>query len=172
MFKVYKGKQAAMMWMHHLFIVGNELPDSPIKGLSGYARIPAGANTIGGWTAGINKNSANPEASWEFVRWMTGPEMAKTLFVGGGATTRSSILSNPGYTKDYPFLPALLVAFKESQNRASACPTCPGIVPEAEYELKVGEQASAVISGQKLPKQAADDSAKILDKLLKDFGYA
>ncbi|MCY4515316.1 MAG: substrate-binding domain-containing protein [Candidatus Tectomicrobia bacterium] len=169
--KVYQFGQAAMMFMYHVFVVGNEQDDSPVQGKSGYATIPGGTPVIGGWSTSINKNTASPEAAWEFLRWITGPEVAKDLFVAGGATARTSVLTDPDMVSQYPFLPALLDSYKLVQNRASACAACPPIIPEAQYEIQTGAEASAVLSGAKTPQRAADDAAHALEQLLKDFGY-
>jgi hypothetical protein len=40
-----------------------------------------------------------------------------------------------------------------------------------QYEQIVGAEASAVLTGSKKPKRAADDAAKGLRRLLEDFGY-
>jgi multiple sugar transport system substrate-binding protein len=168
---VYKTGSAVMQFQASEFVAVNEADDSPIKGKTGYAWIPGHAPQTAGWAVVINKNSKNPEASWDFIRWMTGPEFAKDLQMAGGAPPRTSIMTDPGIVKQFPFLPYALDEFKAIQNRLSACPTCPGLIPEAQYELQVGTEASAVITGAKSPKDGADASEQIVDKLMKDFGY-
>ena len=170
--KVYQFGKAAMMFIYHVFVVANEQEESPVSGKSGYATIPGGTPVIGGWSTSINKNTANPGAAWEFMRWITGPEIAKDLFTeGGGATARASVMTDADMVRQYPFLPALLDSYKLVQNRASACATCPPIIPEAQYEIQTGAEASAVLSGAKTPQRAANDAAHALEQLLKDFGY-
>jgi hypothetical protein len=71
----------------------------------------------------------------------------------------------------YPFAPITLEQAPLVNKRASACQECPALIPEAQYELEVGTEASAVVSGSKTPRQGADDSAAILERILKDFGY-
>jgi ABC-type glycerol-3-phosphate transport system substrate-binding protein len=169
--KVYQFGKAAMMFIYHVFVVANEQEESPVSGKSGYATIPGGTPVIGGWSTSINKNTANPEAAWEFLRWITGPEIAKDLFIAGGATARASVMTDADMVRQYPFLPALLDSYKLVQNRASACAACPPIIPEAQYEIQTGAEASAVLSGAKTPQRAANDAAHALEQLLKDFGY-
>jgi ABC-type glycerol-3-phosphate transport system substrate-binding protein len=154
------------------YLPPDEADDSPVNGKMAYAWTPGHAPEIGGWSFLINSKSKNVNAAWEFVRWACGPEIAKPLTLAGGTVPRISAMTDPAVVQQFPWFPLLMEQFKVVQNRLSACPTCPGLIPEAQYELQVGTEVSNALTGNKTPKQAADDAAKALTKLMKDFGYA
>ncbi len=64
--------------------------------------LPAGGQTWAGpFTLGINKASKHPDAAWQFLKWITGPEAQRKFALGGGSTVRLSILQDPAvYAKD------------------------------------------------------------------------
>ena len=138
--KVYQFGQAAMMFIYHVFVVGNEQDDSPVQGKSGYALIPGGTPVIGGWSTSINKNTANPEAAWEFLRWITGPEVAKDLFVAGGATARASVMTDPDMVGQYPFLPALLDSYKLVRTAPARAPHAHPSFPKHSTRSRPGRR--------------------------------
>ncbi|RNA70204.1 ABC transporter substrate-binding protein [Alteribacter keqinensis] len=73
---------------------------SRVAGNVGFALLPAGdagsAAGLGGWMTMINRYSENPEAAWEFVKFMTGPEGQKISAMEGGlAPTIAELYEDP-----------------------------------------------------------------------------
>lgn len=68
--------------------LGNDAEQSKIAGKFAMAPLPKGdkksAACLGGWMTMINKNSKNPEAAWEFLKFMVGPEGQKISAIEGG----------------------------------------------------------------------------------------
>ena len=64
--------------------------------------LPAGGETWAGpFTLGINSASKHPDAAWQFLKWITGPEAQRKFALGGGSTVRLSILNDPEvYARD------------------------------------------------------------------------
>jgi multiple sugar transport system substrate-binding protein len=172
MVRHYEFGDAVMMNQWDSLIAPVELSDSPIKGKSGYAVSPGQTGAMGGWAFDVNKNSQKADVAWEFVRWATGPEFARMLALEGGVPARYSVMNDPELQQQIPYMAADLESLKVGQKRASACRECPGLVPESQYEDIVGNEASALINGQKSPQQAADAAAQGLTKLLQDYHYA
>jgi len=73
---------------------------SDIVGKWAVAPMPGARATNGGWTVQISGDSKNPEAAWEFLKWIVSPEMEKKL-VPMKPSCRKSILTDPAYKK-YP----------------------------------------------------------------------
>ena len=67
---------------------------------------------FGGWGIGINANSENAEAAWEFIKWLTSPEIQKEWIRHDGAPIRRSTLEDPELNAEYPWFPILLESFE------------------------------------------------------------
>lgn len=86
----------------------------------GVTVLPAGdagsASTLGGWGFMVNRNSANPDAAWDFIKYLTGPEGQKiNAMVAGQLPTYMSLYDDPEILAKYPHFAymrqALEVAF-------------------------------------------------------------
>jgi multiple sugar transport system substrate-binding protein len=67
-------------------IPGSEVCAAPLPG--------NGKTWAGAFTLGIAKTTKNPEAAWQFLKWITGTEAQTRFAEGGGSTTRLSILED------------------------------------------------------------------------------
>jgi trehalose/maltose transport system substrate-binding protein len=63
------------------------------------------AGTVGGWQLGVSAYSKNQDASIEFVRYMTGPEVQTwRAVVGSFVPTQEAVSSDPQVLEAMPFL--------------------------------------------------------------------
>ncbi len=67
---------------------------------------------FGGWGIGINADSENPDAAWEFIKWITSPEIQKEWVRHEGAPIRRSTLEDPELNAEFPWFPVLLESFE------------------------------------------------------------
>jgi len=87
--------------------------DSPVKGKFDVAPLPAGTGqqpvgTIGGWALAASKYSKNPDASIEFIRYLSSPEFQTFRgVVGGFVPTIQSVAANPTVQQAQPYLATL-----------------------------------------------------------------
>jgi multiple sugar transport system substrate-binding protein len=70
---------------------------------------------FGGWGIGINADSTKQEqeAAWEFIKWLSSPEIQKEWIRNDGAPIRRSTLEDPELNKEYPWFPLLLESFEK-----------------------------------------------------------
>jgi len=73
---------------------------SDIVGKWCVAPMPGGRATNGGWSVQISADSKNPEAAWEFLKWIVSPELEREL-VPLKPAARDSILTDPANAQ-YP----------------------------------------------------------------------
>lgn len=73
---------------------------SDVVGNWGVAPMPGARATNGGWTVQISADSENPEAAWEFLKWLVSPEMENEL-VPLKPSNRISVLTDPA-NSEYP----------------------------------------------------------------------
>ncbi|MBV9578816.1 MAG: ABC transporter substrate-binding protein [Chloroflexi bacterium] len=84
--------------------------DSPVKGKFDVAPLPAGSGQqpvgcIGGWALAASKYSKNPDASVEFIRYLTSPEFQTFRgVVGGYVPTIPSVAADPNVVQAQPYL--------------------------------------------------------------------
>ncbi|HEX3721874.1 MAG TPA: extracellular solute-binding protein [Nitrolancea sp.] len=110
---VFQGGNAAFMrnWPY-AYAEGNA-SDSPIKGKFDGAPIPADQGQqhygcVGGWQLGVSAYSKNPDASIEFVRYMTSPQVETwRAVIGSYVPTMASVSADPNVLKAMPFLAKL-----------------------------------------------------------------
>jgi multiple sugar transport system substrate-binding protein len=62
------------------------------------AGLPGGGKTwAGAFTMGIAKSTKHAEESWQFLKWITGPDAQRKFAEGGGSTARVSILKDKAF---------------------------------------------------------------------------
>ncbi|RLL40577.1 ABC transporter substrate-binding protein [Oceanobacillus piezotolerans] len=119
------------------------------------ARLPAGdegtAAALGGWMTMINRYSEHPEAAWEFVKFISGPEGQKiTAVEGGRAPTLSALYDDP----EVQGVSSLFAnpEFREVLQSAVPRPVSP-IYPEVSDIMQI--EISKVLTGDQTSEEAA-----------------
>lgn len=131
------------------------------------AALPGGGKTwAGAFSLGIARTTNHPEESWQFLKWITGPEAQRRFAEGGGSTTRMSILNDSSFYEvrreqagHFPILVPIL-------DHAAECWYTNYIhVPQA---AKIYEEApawlSAAASGEMSPEAAMAEFANKIDE--------
>lgn len=96
-----------------------ENPDkSLVAGNVGYARMPAGPagafSGVWGWGYGVTTGSANPEAAWSLIVYLTSKEMQEEYLANGGIVSRQSALGDPEQQALLPYYGATLEALQQA----------------------------------------------------------
>jgi sorbitol/mannitol transport system substrate-binding protein len=162
-----EGKVA--MWYDATVAAGSlEADDSPVKGKNGYALAPVKETDASGWlwtwALAIPENAPDPDTSWEYISWATGPEYIKaagTKVSGGWASippgTRLSTYEIPEYQQAAKaFAQQTLDAMKAApidNPGTTKRPGLPGVqyvgIPEfQDVGNRCTQQFSSAISGQ------------------------
>lgn len=68
---------------------------------------------VGGWGIGINADvdAKNKEAAWEFIKWITSPEIQKEWLFNDGAPIRKSTCTDPEVVEEMPWMPTMYEIF-------------------------------------------------------------
>nr|WP_244669995.1 extracellular solute-binding protein [Kaistia sp. 32K] len=118
---------------------------------------------LGGWGMGINADiaPAQQEAAWQFIKWLTSPEVQKELNLeGAGSYIRKSTLADPDLNKKFPYLPVLAKSFENGDGDYR-----PRIPQYPEIQDLLGTAVNAVLVGGVEPKAALDDVQAKAEKL-------
>ena len=118
------GDSAFMRNWPYAFSLGNDASQSKIAGKFDVSVLPyGGSNTtshsaIGGWQLGINAFSKNPDAAWEFVKYMLGPDAQKTSAISASVfATLSSVYDDADVLKAQPFFKNVKPVFQTAVPR-------------------------------------------------------
>lgn len=115
----FRSGNVAMMEGWSIARAGYENPDiSSIVGKVDVTAAPVADGMepkygFGGWGIGINADSENAEAAWEFIKWITSPEIQKEWIRNDGAPIRRSTLEDAELNAEYPWFPLLLESFEK-----------------------------------------------------------
>jgi ABC-type glycerol-3-phosphate transport system substrate-binding protein len=116
------------------------------------------ASILGMWTIGIGAKSRNKDAAWQFINYLSSPEVAtKMALEGPVGATQPSIYQNPKAPSFFPVIGRIL---------GYAQP--PPLFPQSDQWFNItGAELQNAVSGNKTPKQAMDDAASQVKALLK-----
>ena len=115
----YRTGMSVMQSSWSIARAGYENPDiSLVVGKTGMAITPTvggekPAFGFGGWGIGINADSEalSQEIAWEFIKWITSPEIQKEWMLNDGAPIRISTLLDAELNEEMPWLPTMLTLF-------------------------------------------------------------
>lgn len=147
---VSTGASAAMVSYNWNLPALNSPDAGELAGNFKLAPMPGGKQVLGSWTWAIPTNSAEPDAAWAFVSWITSKEVDVKRVIAGGAAIRQSTLQNEsvlaeGFGADY--YDAIIAIL------SNAAPLSEGAGGE-EMIQAVGTELSEAVAGTKSVEDA------------------
>jgi multiple sugar transport system substrate-binding protein len=119
----------------------------------------------GVWSLGINADSKQREAAWEFTKWFTSKEGSLKYVRGGsGNSPRQSILKSPEFKQLAPHAEALATTIGMAKKR-------PIYKEYQEIQQVLDIMASKVTTGEAQPRDAVKEAATNLTTIMKRAGY-
>lgn len=145
----------------YLFLLANaELDEtSAVRGKGAVTTMPGGAGLTGSWTWGIPKSSPNPDAAWEFLKWVESPEVAMKRALAGGVAAQKAPYDNPEYTAKFPWM-------AQVKDLVATGKGLPGVTKQAQLVEIMGRHLSEAVAGGASPQEAMDAAAEELAELL------
>ncbi len=139
---------------------------SRVVGKIGVGLIPgsklrsAGFSELGG--IAIVAASPNKDASWEYVKFVTGAEQQRKMAVAiGRIPTLPALLGDPDVQKKYPAAPVAVEQMKYPMGMAIL------VTQQAEVNTAVANELVAVLRGQKGVERALEDAEKATMRILR-----
>jgi multiple sugar transport system substrate-binding protein len=124
---------------------------------------------FGGWALVMNADGKNKEAVWEFMRWLSSPEIQKVYAADGGTPFRFSTLRDPALAATRPWYQLILDAEANGWVRAEYRPRFP-VWPQLEEQLGL-YLSEAMSGGRPIPEALARVDAEML-RILRENGYS
>ncbi|MBX7236750.1 MAG: extracellular solute-binding protein [Caldilineales bacterium] len=163
----FRSGQVAMMEGWSIARAGYE--DSEISSVVGkvdiaVAPVKAGMEPkygFGGWGIGINADSTpqEQECGWQFIKWLTSPEIQKDWLKSDGAPIRRSTMTDPELVAMYPWLPTLLESFEKGDGDYR-----PRIPQYSIIQDALGTHVNAFLVGQETAEQALEAAQKQVEE--------
>jgi len=157
------GESATMMSYNWMLPALNK-PDGQAGELAGKFQlypVPGGKAVLGAWYYAIPKNSANKDAAWKYIAWLTSPAIDKQRVIMGGAPVRASVLNDPevwqkGYGESY---------YKTALEILSNCEPLARGVHADEISNEVGTFLNSAVAGE----MSVDDALKAIDEKITEI---
>jgi len=162
-------------------------PDSPVKGKVGVYLVPKGprrrAPDLHAMALSINKMSKHKKAAWLFIQWITSKPIERITTLEGTRTDpcRTSTWNDPMVIKFWndlglgKFREVVFQSFEIAKYPEPKNPACKSFEPRfpeyLETRAYIGDALGAVLMGTKTPKEALDEAARKIEKILRDAGY-
>lgn len=165
--RLFSQGETAMMILFLAHV--SELSDrskSKVVGRVGYGIVPGGMPMLGGWTVGINRESASIDAAKEFVAWLCSDDLMVPFTILGGAPPSTLVYHNSELTSLYPWLPTAVESFARSQWRNVSKVTTGGRVEAMAFEEILGGAVHDAAVGVLAPEAALESARSKLSALV------
>jgi multiple sugar transport system substrate-binding protein len=168
-----QGDAAMYLDTHKIAAMSRDPNQSLIDGNVGYALHPrvgdaeCGLSETGGFSMGIPANSANKEAAFLFMQWMTSKRIDRELALIGADPARVSTLSDPDLQEMFPEYPVVL------EQLECANPDWRPLIPEwgALNAPILGVYIHEYITGEKTVEEAMAAADAEIREVMERAGY-
>jgi len=113
---------------------------------------------VGVWSFGVAKSAKNPDAAWEFVKWVTSEPVARARALRGGSPVYGSFYQDPEILALFPYL----TKASEILGNGKGLPL---ITKQQDLVATLGRELSEAASKRKSPQEALDAIAARLAEL-------
>ncbi|MFN8663541.1 MAG: extracellular solute-binding protein [Thermomicrobiales bacterium] len=154
-----QGKAFSMISYMFMLSVFNDDDASVVKGKNTMTVMPGGHGLTGMWSWGIPVSSPNPDAAWEFLKWVESPEVAMKRALAGGVPAQEAPYQNQEFLDKYPWMP-------QAKDMIASGEGLPAVTKQAQLVEIMGRHLSDVVAGAKTPQEGMDGAAQELAELL------
>lgn len=146
----------SFMWM--LAVVDGD-DEAVAQGKNKAVVMPGGTGLSGAWGWGIPISSPNPDAGWEFVRWVESPDVALRRALAGSLPTQMAPYEDEEILAKYPWLPQAGAMITEGKG-------LPAVTKQTQLVEIVGRHLADAVAGGATAQEAMDAAAAELAELL------
>lgn len=136
----------------------NNMEDSATAGQFALTYSPGHSSNVGSWGWAIPYNAADPELSWQFLKWVESFDVAKERALLGGAPTRSDVYNDADVLALYPY-------YSEVSDILNAGIGMPQVKDSNGMIEALGKALSEYVAGEKDAQTALDEVAAFMDNM-------
>lgn len=165
-----QGMAAAMtQWMLSAYKSVDDPASSRVAGRVGYAPVPGGVASSGGWVVSIVSTTKHPDEAFEFIQFLTNHENnLKLALEFGNGPTRKSVFADPRFTRAYPFGGEMAIALERAVSYMS---TAPDVAVWAELTDIINDRLADAVFGKLGPEDALAEADREMARILRQAGY-
>jgi len=151
----------AFSMISYMFMLSefNDDEASTVKGVNKMTVMPGGHGLTGSWSWGIPVSSPNPDAGWEFLKWVESPKIAMRRALGGGVPAQEAPYENNEFLTKYSWMP-------QAKEMIASGEGLPAVTKQAQLVEIMGRHLGDVVSGAKSAQEGMDAAAEELKALL------
>lgn len=142
-------------WM--MAVVDND-EEAVARNKNALAVMPGGTGLSGAWGWGLPVSSPNPDAGWEFIRWVESPDVVMRRALLGHLPTQQAPYENEEVLTNYPWLP-------QAGEWITTGKGLPAITKQTQLVEIVGRRLSEAVAGTPV-QEAMDAAAQELAEIL------
>jgi len=154
-----QGRAFSMISYMFMLSVFNDDDASTVKDVNKMTVMPGGHGLTGNWSWGIPVSSPNPDAGWEYIRWVESPEIAMRRALAGGVPAQEAPYKNDEFLTKYPWMP-------QAKEMIASGEGLPAVTKQAQLVEIMGRHLGDVVSGAKSAQDGMDAAAEELKALL------
>jgi multiple sugar transport system substrate-binding protein len=154
-----QGRAFSMISYMFMLSVFNDDEASTVEGVNQMTVMPGGHGLTGSWSWGLPVSSPNPDAGWEFIKWVESPEIAMQRALAGGVPAQEAPYANEEFLSEYPWMP-------QAKEMIASGEGLPAVTKQAQLVEIMGRHLSDVVSGAKSAQEGMDAAAEELAELL------
>jgi multiple sugar transport system substrate-binding protein len=154
-----QGRAFSMISYMFMLSVFNDDEASTVKGVNQMTIMPGGHGLTGSWSWGLPVSSPNPDAGWEFIKWVESPEIAMRRALAGGVPAQEAPYENDEFLAKYPWMP-------QAKEMIASGEGLPAVTKQAQLVEIMGRHLGDVVSGAKSAQEGMDAAAEELTALL------
>jgi multiple sugar transport system substrate-binding protein len=160
-FNVFAQGKAVFSISHNVLMpMLSDESQSKVVGKVDFVPVPGGGMN-GAWSWAIPVSSPNPDAAWEFIKWVERPEMQKIRGMGGGMPVAKWVYKDKEFLDKYPFQ-------KGAGDVVATTKALPVISQSTRMVEIVGENASRIMAGDISIEEAVEQGNKELNEIIED----
>ena len=154
-----QGRAFSMISYMFMLSVFNDDEASTVKGVNQMTVMPGGHGLTGSWSWGLPVSSPNPDAGWEFIKWVESPEIAMRRALAGGVPAQEAPYENDEFLTKYPWMP-------QAKDMIASGEGLPAVTKQTQLVEIMGRHLGDVVSGAKSAQEGMDAAAEELAALL------
>jgi ABC-type glycerol-3-phosphate transport system substrate-binding protein len=154
-----QGRAFSMISYMFMLSVFNDDEASTVKGVNQMTVMPGGHGLTGSWSWGLPVSSPNPDAGWEFIKWVESPDVAMRRALAGGVPAQEAPYENEEFLAEYPWMP-------QAKEMIASGEGLPAVTKQAQLVEIMGRHLSEVVAGGVTAQEGMDAAAEELLTLL------
>ena len=154
-----QGRAFSMISYMFMLSVFNDDEASTVKGVNQMTVMPGGHGLTGSWSWGLPVSSPNPDAGWEFIKWVESPDVAMRRALAGGVPAQEAPYETEEFLAEYPWMP-------QAKEMIATGEGLPAVTKQAQLVEIMGRHLGEVVAGGVTPQEGMDAAAEELLTLL------